>query len=137
MIYHAASKLVSGINFWKEDNQVFRVIQFGEFIPIMVGIDYTIIDNSLIKVFEALSSSELEIEPVKILRKATNEWWNGYSELLIKEHIDPENIKYADETKGSIWQYFQYIFVSEKLKERLESIAEDQIMFSAGFSHFA
>ena len=137
MIYHAASKLVSGINFWKEDNQVFRVIQFGEFIPIMVGIDYTIIDNSLIKVFEALSSSELEIEPVKIFRKATNEWWNGYSELLIKEHIDPENIKYADETKGSIWQYFQYIFVSEKLKERLESIAEDQIMFSAGFSHFA
>ena len=137
MIYHAASKLVSGINFWKEDNQVFRVIQFGEFLPIMVGIDYTLIDNSLIKVFEALSSSELEIEPVKIFRKATNEWWNDYSELLIKEHIDPENIKYADKTKGSIWQYFQYIFVSEKLKERLESIAEDQIMFSAGFSHFA
>lgn len=135
-IFNVSNLEVSTINLWKIDDQTFRLIQQGTLQLLLIGSDYTLIEKSLIRVFDHLLKDEIEIKKVKIIRKATGEEWNNYYELNIKEHIDPEKIKIVDPNERSVWQYQHHLFVSETLKNELKKVAGKKLSFSIGFSHF-
>ena len=124
MIYNTSSKEVSGIKLWRIDAKTFRILQFGKFTPLMTGSDYTIVAKALLSAFDELLFEEVEVKPIRIIRKATGEQWNDFFELNIKEHIDPDKIKIVDENEQSVWQYNHHLFVSEPIKKKLEALSE-------------
>jgi len=136
MIYCTSNKANSKINLWRVDNNTFRVLEYDKLTAVMTGSDYTIVNSKLVSVFDELLSDEIEIRPIKIIRKSTSEEWNGFHELIIKEHIDPEKIKITNENERSVWQYNHHLFVSKDLKNKLEIEFKNELEFSEGFSHF-
>ncbi len=133
-IYSVITKKSCHLKLWRVNDTTFRVIELDNFSLIIEGSDYTLIDESLFPAFETLLSNELEYRKVKILRKATQQEWNNYYELIIKEYIDSDKIKITNSNSGNIWQYNHHIFVSDFLKNELEKIAGDKLSFSVGFS---
>lgn len=85
MIYNVSNKENSRVNLWRSDSETFTIIQFDKFTPILIGSDYTIVNESLVSVFDELLSNEIEIKPIKIVRKSTEEQWDNFCELIIKE----------------------------------------------------
>ena len=136
MIYHTSNKEISGINLWRVDNSTFRILKYDNLTTVMTGSDYTIIHYKIVSVFVELTSKEIDIKPIKIIRLATNEDWNEFHEITIKNHVDPETIKTLNKDQNSIWQYKNHLFVSESLKNRLESKISDDLEFSVGFGNF-
>ncbi|MEQ9165094.1 MAG: hypothetical protein RLO12_02460 [Fulvivirga sp.] len=136
MIYCASNKDLSRINLWRVDNNTFRILEYDKLTAVMTGSDYTIVNDKLVSAFNDLLSDEIEIRPIKIVRNGTGEVWNGFHELIIKEHIDTEKIKITDENERSVWQYKHHLFVSESLKNKLELEFDGELEFSEGFSHF-
>lgn len=137
MIYCVSSKKSSRINLWRVNKATFRVVEFDTFTTLMRGSDYTILHEKLTSAFDALPKDEIELIPVKIYRKATNEEWDGFYELVIKEQITPETIHMANEKDRSVWQYDHYPFVSERIKHKLEAESDGKLKFSVGFREFA
>ncbi|MCE7995443.1 MAG: hypothetical protein HEP71_25925 [Roseivirga sp.] len=136
-IWHVSSKDASQLNLWKSQPGHFRIIQFGLFVPLLTGSDYTLAHQSLIPAFDCLLRDQLEIKPANILRASTGDQWVDYQELVIKEHINPEKIKTTECFGDQIWQFRHLLFVSADLKQRLESMFPEQLRFSLGFSWFA
>lgn len=95
-IWHVQSKQNSGHNLWRDQSGIYWIVQFSSFTKILVGSDYTIVHKSLLPAFDLLLSDQLEIKPVVIRRRATNEEWSDYRELIIKRRITRENIKSTD-----------------------------------------
>jgi hypothetical protein len=83
-VYEVSNLEKSEINLWKTNEDQFRIIEYGLLTPILIGLDYTLIDKTYITVFEKLLSDEIEIKPVLITRKSTSEEWNNYYEIDIK-----------------------------------------------------
>ncbi|WP_044213121.1 hypothetical protein [Flammeovirga sp. OC4] len=135
MIYHTSNKITSSINLWRVDNNTFRILSYDKLTNLMTGSDYTIVNEKLVAAFEDLLADEIEIRPIKIVRKATGEAWDGFHVLIIKEHINPDKIKITDENERSVWQYNHHLFVSESMKNKLEFEFNAKLEFSEGFSH--
>ncbi|WP_306644035.1 hypothetical protein [Sanyastnella coralliicola] len=136
MIYNIAAKTHSSINLFRLDENTFSILKYDEFALLMTGFDYTIINQQLVSVFDELMSNELEIRPIRILRRVTNEKWDEFFELIVKEHIDIDKIKIVDENERSVWQFDHHLFVSESMKNKIERKFEGEFEFSEGFSHF-
>lgn len=137
LVYNVSSSKISRINLERIDEKNFRILEFDEFTLLLIGADYTLIDNLLIPAFKRLRKDEIEIKPVKIFRKATGQKWDNYCELIIHEHIEPEKVEIIDTNENSIWQYNHHLFVSDELMEILKKLSKDELIFSVGFSHFA
>lgn len=135
--YHVSNKEASRLRLWRVEDSKFRIVEYDNTIPILTNVDYTLIENQLSKPFEYLLKDQIEIIPALIERKATNEKWDNYVELKIKNHISPENVNYVDTYGINVWQYSHELFVSPELKKELELIANGRLTFSEGFSLFA
>src|SRR5688572_32809152 len=101
-IYHVSSATVSKLNLWKETDGRFRVIEFGEFVPLLDGGDYILIDKKFVSAFDSLLKNEVEIKPVSIYRMATGDEWNNYSQLIIHQSLNPDNIQTTNTNAESI-----------------------------------
>jgi len=137
LVYNVSSSKISRINLLRIDEKNFSILEYDEFTPLLIGANYTLIDNLLIPAFKWLGKDEIEIKPVKIIRKATGQEWNNYCEIIIHEPIDPEKIEIIDSNKNSVWQYNHHLFVSDELMKRLKKLSKEELTFSVGFSHFA
>lgn len=134
MIYFVQNRVSSSVNFWRTDDGRFQMIQAGKMTLLMTGSDYTIVHYSFAKVFEDLLSDEIEIQPIQIIRPSTGEVWNEYSELQIKEYIDPEKISMLSGHEHDVWQYRHSLFVSKRIKEKIELLFTNKFDFFEGFS---
>lgn len=134
MIYSVQNREISRVNFWRTGDGNFRMIQVGEMKPLMTGSDYTIVRNDFAEVFNDLLSDEIEIKPITIIRNSTGDFWNEYSELQIKECIDPEKISMLSGHEHDVWQYGHSLFVSKRIKEKIELLFTNKFDFFEGFS---
>ncbi len=136
-IYHVGSRDLFH-NLWRMSVDSFRIIEYRDFSVLMVGSDYTLIDESLKFAFDTLDNKEVEIKKVVVKRVSTNEEWSNYYELDIKNHINPDSIKMLSGEDGNIWQYKHSLFVSAAFKTELEKLDnKGELFFSIGFSHWA
>jgi len=108
----------------KVNDGKFRVLEFGNFQPILCG--GTLIDNSIAEVFIKYVPDQIgSVKKVIIWRKSTEEVWNNYSEIEIKNHLDLETFKNAKFDGFKIHQlYYDAIFISSDLKNKLISECE-------------
>ncbi len=103
------------------ENGKFRVLEYGKFYPILCG-GY-LVDNSITEILLKYVPEQIESSnKVMIWRKATDETWNNYSELHIKNHLDLEDFEDAkfDGLKIYLLMHNQ-IFISSELKEKFIS----------------
>lgn len=135
-IWHVSSKQISSHNLWRDEKGVFWIVMFGNFNPILTGRDYTIVHRSLLPAFDLLLSDKLEIEPIVIKRRATEQEWTDYYELIIKQHISPTNLQSIDSFGEQVWQFNHYPMVSGNLKLKLEKLKPKELSFSPGFQDF-
>lgn len=99
----------------------FRVLEFGKFHPILNN-GY-LIDNSIAEILKKYVSEQIEFaKNVIIWRKATNETWNNYSEIKIKNHLNLEQFKSAEFNGNRIYHLMNNdIYISSELKNKLIS----------------
>lgn len=135
-IFHIFNKNISRINLSRTDVDKFRIIEFDEFRPLLVGYDYTLINETFIPVFNKLDKTQVKFHPVKITRLLTGEVWSNYYELKIINKITPENIHRLDSVGDKVWQFDNNLFASESIKDDLFRLSNGELDNSIGFSHF-
>lgn len=134
--YHVISKESSNLRLWRIENSRFRIVEYDKMIPLLRNTDYTLIEERLSKPFDYFLKNQLEVTAASIERKSTNEKWDDYVELKIRNYINPTNINHIDTYGINVWQYNHELFVSPELKKELELVAEGSLSFAEGFSLF-
>lgn len=105
----------------KIENGKFRVLEYGKFHPILCG-GY-LVDNSIAEILQKYVPEQIESSnKVIIWRKATDETWNNYSELQIKNHLDLKEFESAKFDGLRVYQLMHnQIYISSELKEKFIS----------------
>ncbi|MFK7000279.1 hypothetical protein V3Q90_05575 [Flavobacterium oreochromis] len=109
----------------------YRILEYGEFRPILHG--GKIIENAIAEILikhvpEQISS----ITKITIWRKSTNETWDNYSELKLKNHLDLVSFKNANSDGLKIYQlFYDSLYISSDLKDKI--ISEYQSVNSINF----
>jgi hypothetical protein len=129
---------ISKINLWRTAPDAFRVIEDGEYTPVLSNPTYFIVDEKYEPVFSKMNQDQLTIQRVTIRDHQYNTEANNYIELKIVNEIgytsDPGVI---DKSGLKVWRYAGYIFVSADLKEELSKVAGNELWFSPDFHGFA
>lgn len=136
-IWNVFDKESSALILLRTSDNNFRVVQYGGFGMLLTGSDYTLVHEKLIPAFKLLLTDQIEIQAVSIVRTSTNESWDHYFELVIKEHINPEHLGRTNSFGEQVWLYNHNLFVSNNLKMRLMELSEGSLQFSDGLSYFA
>ena len=87
----------------------------------MEGYKYILIDNKIASALQKYVADQIELTPTLVFRKATNEKWPNYSELIIKKNLEFESYYQAASKGITIYCMFDnLIYVSQELKNLLE-----------------
>ncbi|MBI1287651.1 MAG: hypothetical protein GC178_08745 [Flavobacteriales bacterium] len=136
-VYHVGNKNCSRLKLFRSENGIFKVIEFDEFPLIISGHEHTLVRNDIAETLHSILRNEIRLESVSIERQSTGDKWNDYSEVIIGNEIFPEKISSDMILDENVWIYDNCIFVSQNVKDQLETLAGDRLMFSEGFSRFA
>ncbi len=137
MIYNLSNSAPGQPSLWQVSEKEYTVHEYREFTDLICGGHPTLIHNNYLSVFAQVSEDQLEIKPVKIIRKSTNETWENYSLLIITNHISQKNIDTLEPSGLKIWDHHCHPFVSAELKLKLEELPFNKLSFSEGFSMWA
>ena len=122
------------VSLLREDENVFRIIEYGEFKPILNNGPYLLFENQLAQVFKNLASEQiLRYNEVEIFRQSTNEKWSNYIEIVFKTNLQIDDFDIVDSTGLKVYSFLhESIYVTELLKNRIiESYSNaDQIEFN-------
>ncbi|WP_439479986.1 hypothetical protein [Chryseobacterium aquaticum] len=122
------------VSLLREDENVFRIIEYGDFKPILNQGPYLLFENQLAQVFKNLASEQiLRYNEVEIFRQSTKEKWNNYTEIVFKTNLQIDDFDIVDSTGLKVYSFLhESIYVTELLKNRIiESYSNaDQIAFS-------
>ena len=113
----------------------YQVSEMGVFRNIINGHEHTLVENKIVDILKKYISSQIEIIPITIFRRATNEKWINYSELIIKNQIDLK--EYYNTNSNGVNIYIIKgvgIYVSNDLKNILkkELIDDSDIEYKIG-----
>lgn len=136
-VYHIENKTRSRLKLYRSENGTFKVIEFDKFPLLISGHGHTLLQNDIAEILHSLLENEIRLQAVSIERQSSDDKWNEYSEIFIDNEISPEQIGSDMNLDGNVWTYDNYIFVSQKIKNELETVAGDRLTFSEGFSRFA
>lgn len=122
------------VSLLRETENVFRIIEYGEFKPILNSGPYLLLENQLAQIFKNLASEQLlSYHEVEIFRKSTNEKWNNYTEIVFKTNLEINDFDNVDSTGLKIYSFlYNNIYLTELFKNKIiESYSNaDQIGFS-------
>ena len=124
------------VNLYKLESGNFQVTKIGCFKVILGGPGYILIRRDIAKFLKEILPNALCEREVTIIRRATSEEWNNYSEISINEKIEFENY---NEFKAEGIQIYamlgSLIYVSSELKNQLIKHFPDLngIAFKQGF----
>lgn len=121
---------------WRSENNVFRVVQDGEFISLLTNSDYILIHELFASAFNTMPD-QVVVNPVTIIDLESDVVKNNYFELEIINEIRPSTIHTMNAHGKKVWHHGQDLFVSGELKDALISICSEKLSFTQGFSHFA
>jgi hypothetical protein len=110
----------------------YRVLEFGKFYPIL-GNGY-LIENSVAEILEKYVFEQIGfMNNVTVWRKATNQVWDNYSEISLKNHLRLDELTGASSDGYRIYHLVHdAIYVSTALKDRLmeECSIADELEFT-------
>ncbi len=111
----------------KLKNNEYLYTQKGIFRNIIITLDDTIlIDKRIGDILKKYVSDQIELTDTKIYRKSTNECWNNYYELEIKNKFNFNDYHRIKSNEVEIYKLINvHIYVSFKLKEKIESEVEE------------
>ena len=132
-IWHVCDPLHTKLMLFRKADGSFQVVQFDEFGLILKGPDHTLVEESLFEAFSHLSEDQISSKRVKIHRRATNQTWSNYIELIVKNDIDPLKKDNFDDSGLKIWQYHHDLFVSDELKVQLEKFSRNRLQFNGRY----
>ena len=128
----------SRIGLWRTDPEVFRVIEDGEYTPVLSNPTYFIVDEKFEPVFGKVNQNQLTIHRITIRDHQYNTEANNYIELKIINELEHNaDLTVIDSSGLKVWRFGGYIFVSTGLKEELLKIPGNELWFSQGFFGFA
>ena len=128
----------SRIGLWRTAPDVFRVIEDGEYTPLLTNPTYFIVDEKFEPVFSKVKEDQLTMQRITIRDYQYNTEANNFIELKIVNEIEHNaDLKTIDSLGLKVWRFSGYIFVSGDLKEELLKIPGNELWFSQGFFGFA
>ena len=127
--YVLQNQTISNTLLWRTDPASYKVIQFDEMTPILYGSDYTLIENRFLKAFDQMLMDQIIITPVTIYRKATEEVWNNYSELIIKNQLVFNTLEQIDPNSHEIFNYYGLILVTPPVRRIIDEIPNNSLSF--------
>ncbi len=134
-IWHVENKSYNQIRLWRTDDSTFRVIEDGNYLPLLTNPSYTLINKKYQAIFVGLEEKVI-IRPVRLydfILKIEN---LEYVELTFLNKIDLVSIYETDSEGFKAWTYNGYLFVSEDLKNKLQNTGYNEFEFNLGFSRF-
>ena len=134
-IWHLENKNWTQLILLRTDKCNFRVVQFGDYKPLLGNTHYILIDKKYALIFKGLSK-QLTFQEVTIFDYNLKTETDNYIELNIINTIVTSSIKLEDSKGLKIWKYAGNVFVSDDLKTELQKINDDDFVFTIGFSHF-
>lgn len=120
------------IRLWKIENGDYRVIEQGEYLPILDGSGYTLIKEKYAPIFSKLID-QVNVCPAIIYDSVLKLKNTEYVELLSCKTITPETIQNEDSSGLKVWTYKGSFFVSDELKSIIEKHANVEFQFHLGF----
>ena len=104
----------------------YQVSEFGTFRNIIDGFGYSIIDNKIAEVLNKYVSEYIELNPIIIFRRATNEEWTNYSELKMKNQIEFKDYYETKSIGINIYGILNgLIYITAELKKLMEKELSD------------
>ena len=127
----------SRIGLWRSAPDVFRVIEDGDYTPVLSNQTYFIVDEKFESVFSKVNPDQLTIQRITIRDHQYNTEANNYIELKIVNELDHNaDLRAIDSSGLKVWRFAGYIFVSTDLKEELLKTPGNELWFSQGFFGF-
>ena len=119
-------EFIKEVNLIKLKDERYQVSEIGAFRNILDGYGYALIDNKIADILKKYVADLIELKQIVIFRRATNEKWTNYSELIMKNKIE-FNEYYQTESIGlNIYGILDgLIYVSTELKNLIEKELTD------------
>ena len=134
-IWNVDNNEYTNLLLWRTEKDAFRVIQDGNYRPILNNGSYTLINRKYEDIF-LLAFDHINTRPIKIHDYQFNTVVEDYIELTFPNMISPETIHTEENGGYRVWGFGRQIFVSQELKDELAKIAGNDLSFSQGFSLF-
>ena len=114
-------ELIDKVSLIKLKDGRYQVSEIGTFRPILDGYDYSLIDNRIGEVLQKYVSEQIEVSQIEIFRRATDEKWNNYSELKMKNEIDYKDYYNTESSGLKIYKILNgLVYVSSDLKDLIK-----------------
>ncbi|MFD0991691.1 MULTISPECIES: hypothetical protein [Tenacibaculum] len=119
-------EFIKEVSLIKLKDERYQVSEIGAFRNILDGYGYALIDNKIADILKKYVSDQIDLKQTIIFRRATNEEWTNYSELIMKNKIE-FNEYYQTESVGlNIYGILNgLIYVSADLKDLIEKELTD------------
>ncbi len=114
-------EIIRNVNLIRLKDGRYQVAEFGSFKKILDGDGFPLIDNEIAKVLKENAPDQIELRPVEIFRRANNQKWTNYSELITKRTIDVQSYDKTESSGINIFTLLNtFIYVSHYLKKIIE-----------------
>lgn len=111
------------------NTNMYQIIEFGEFIPILDRGSYLLFEEELAMVFQKYVPEEiLFFEKVKIFRRSTNEEWDNYVSIVFKKNVELNDFRNLDSSGLKVYSFqYQNIYISKELKNLIIQEYKDSV----------
>ena len=135
-IWNLDNKAWPRLNLFRSANGTFRVIQAGDYAPVLTTGIHILIHQKYAGVFEELHG-QVTLKRAMIYDQALDTENHEYFELDVINAISHDTINLHDGGGKKIWHDRDYIFISSALKDELITVdIEGALSFTQGYSHF-
>jgi len=119
---YSTIEFIKEVSLIKTKDGRYQVSEFGAFRNLLDGFDYALIENKISQILQKYVSNQVEVSQTVIYRRATNEEWNNYSELKIKNKIEFKEYYNTESFGLKIYGILNgLVYVSSDLKVLIEN----------------
>lgn len=106
------------------------------FGSLLSGYDYILATRPLANALKALCGGDIELKPATVIRRATQESWASYVEVVpVAELSGPDDLPRARQSATRPWHFQrQHLFVRFEVKTALAEF--EDLRFAPGFGNF-
>jgi hypothetical protein len=119
-------ELIREVSLIKLKDGRYQISEFGTFRKVLDGFGYSLIENKIADILKKYVSDQIELNPIVIFRRATNEEWTNYSELKMRNQIEFKDYYKTESIGLKIYGILNgLIYVSAELKSIIEKELTD------------
>lgn len=115
----------------------FQMIKQGNLSNFMSGADYLLIENKLANFLSNLDIPLIDFRDAIVWNRKLDKEYKNFKQLIVKKYATEESFEHWDLSGLQMYLYGRnHLFVSPKLKEKLERSEFEYLLFGKGFSRF-